>query len=433
MIDPDYMKNIPAPEKKSADYRMGGDEKPVGVPQTKKEFKTMLRKDHVQDDEEQKGKPTKPKEEEEDTAVEHTPTKKQKVQEPPSRDSIFTLSQKSAKKTAKEKKEPTVNEDGSNNEVDLAEEGEAKIADPKKQVHHKEAPKVAAFNPYAEKDEKLMSNVSEDEDDAKGDRTLVKSKSDKEKHLLNPLPPEKEDVAKFSPKLNQENSENVAVINPEAIPKPNTAETKSVKSEKSTQDRKLAEESVSIFTPYAFTERPKDKERVNAHFTQEQPDLSYVNPMNAGLHVAATPVASSSVEGPRSVIPPDVQRMMEHIIDKITTLSNDGKTDTTVTIRNLPLFDGANLKISSYDSARGEFNISFDNLKPDALAILQENQEGLRSSMLNKGFTVHILTMTTNEEIQPFTAEPQSFSRDRGFGGGGEQGQSGDEDKEEKE
>ena len=59
-------------------------------------------------------------------------------------------------------------------------------------------------------------------------------------------------------------------------------------------------------------------------------------------------------------------QMFEKLVNSITAMKSDGKTETTVTLNEPSLFKGAVIKIVEFDQAKGQFNIAFQNLSPDA-------------------------------------------------------------------
>lgn len=141
-----------------------------------------------------------------------------------------------------------------------------------------------------------------------------------------------------------------------------------------------------------------------SQFTQEQPDMSYVNPLNLGMQTPSAmslsdvnPMQASNSAALR------LKEIVDQIIDKLYTLTVDGRTDTVMTIKNNALFAGANIILSSFESAKGEFNITFENLSPQAKRLLdmQETQNSLRLALEEKGYGVHIITATTTIESQP--------------------------------
>lgn len=170
---------------------------------------------------------------------------------------------------------------------------------------------------------------------------------------------------------------------------------------------------------------PSDKkEKFTTRFATEQPDLSYVNPMAPNNQQMA--VADVKVEKPASTAA-DLKALIDQIVDKAYQMELNGRTETTVTLKHPPLFAGANLIITGFDTARGEFNVSFENLTQAAKHVLdlQANQESMRLALEQKGYAVHIITTTTLVERAPIVENPQPGSsqsdrgrRDQDSGGG---------------
>ncbi|MFQ5728825.1 MAG: hypothetical protein ACE5GN_00500 [Waddliaceae bacterium] len=162
-------------------------------------------------------------------------------------------------------------------------------------------------------------------------------------------------------------------------------------------------------SPEASTPSPKttlqaEKGKPASQFAQEQPDLSSVNPMAAQQATAPTP--STGIKGPQQsrTIAPQIQEIIDQIIDKLYMVKIDGRMDTLITLKHPPLFAGTNVVITSFDTAKGEFNIAFENLTQAAKQVLdlQDNQNALRFGLEQKGYAVHILTTTTISETLAF-------------------------------
>lgn len=162
------------------------------------------------------------------------------------------------------------------------------------------------------------------------------------------------------------------------------------------------------------------KDSYTSKFTSEQPDLSYVNPMAAGTNQMAF---TGSVKTEKPVVrASDIQSIISQLVDKIQEVKQDGRVDTSIVLKHPPMFSGATVVISTYDTAKGEFNISFQNLTQTAKNILDmgTNQETLRMALEQKGYAVHIITTTTLIENNVIAqAAPPSP------GGRGSQGESG--------
>lgn len=79
---------------------------------------------------------------------------------------------------------------------------------------------------------------------------------------------------------------------------------------------------------------------------------------------------------------------------KITTRVD--RTETTVTLKNIPLFEGVTLTLTEFPSAKGQFNLTFFNLtNPEARALIEmkANQETLRMGLVERGYALQMVTI----------------------------------------
>lgn len=190
------------------------------------------------------------------------------------------------------------------------------------------------------------------------------------------------------------------------------------------------------------TDRPqnllfnKDKGSERIQFTsREQPDLSSINPLapQPTFNLAATGRVETS-QTPKTNTA-NIQEIVDQIIANLYTLEVGGRTDTVVTLKYPPILEGANLVITSFSTAKGEFNVAFENLTQAAKQLLdaKENQISLRSALEEKGYTVHIVTTTTLTETINVSQSDQSQRGDKEGRGGEDRGQRQQREQEEKE
>jgi hypothetical protein len=152
---------------------------------------------------------------------------------------------------------------------------------------------------------------------------------------------------------------------------------------------------------------------------QEQPDLSGVNLFaQNSAQIEATAKIEPSSPQTRVV---ELQQVVDKIVKELYTMEVNGKTTSVVTIKDHPILKEAQVVVTGFESAKKEFNISFENLTQVGQRLLDQNLDSLRLAMEQKGFTVHILTTTTQTENRIFSSE-SSFARqqDKGQGGGGQ-------------
>lgn len=110
------------------------------------------------------------------------------------------------------------------------------------------------------------------------------------------------------------------------------------------------------------------------------------------------PLVDTTATNP--VHPNPIQRIINLIAEQITLVETKNQNDTTITIKNIPLFEGSTMTVSTFKTAKGEINITFDNLTQQAKNILDlaENRNALQVGLDQKGYTVHIITTTTIEK-----------------------------------
>jgi hypothetical protein len=146
------------------------------------------------------------------------------------------------------------------------------------------------------------------------------------------------------------------------------------------------------------------KEKTPSQFPQEQTDLSYINPnLHQQSNLAAASIGAGKVEKP-AALAPRLQEIVNQLIDKLYVMKADGQTETIITLKG-PIFDQANLTVTSYDSARGQFNIKFDNLTPNAQQLITSQQNSLMETLKERGYTAHIIIATTTIETPITTGE----------------------------
>jgi len=123
--------------------------------------------------------------------------------------------------------------------------------------------------------------------------------------------------------------------------------------------------------------------------------------------------------------------LMQKLLAKaITQMKTDGKTETTISIKNIPLFANAKVTVTSFETARGEFNITFSELSNEAKQLLDNQlvKESMLRHLEEKGYMVHIMVTTTERDETLLTAEAHELAQDQG-----EEEQEKEKEKEEQE
>lgn len=130
-------------------------------------------------------------------------------------------------------------------------------------------------------------------------------------------------------------------------------------------------------------------------------DTSFMNPTSKGMHIAGV-LHSTERVAPKisSKTVSLIEELIRKIVDEVTVMKVEGKTETTLTLKHPSMFSGAQVTITEFDSAKKELNIKFEGLTQQAHEIisLQANREALRSALQQKGYNVHIVTANTEIE-----------------------------------
>lgn len=158
-------------------------------------------------------------------------------------------------------------------------------------------------------------------------------------------------------------------------------------------------------------------------------NLANVNPLSQTSQVQGVETApQGKVEGtaPVSDTMQDLIAEIEAVVKTMYTVETKDKTDTVVILQQPPMFKDAQLTVSTYDTgAKGQFNIKFENLTPEAQRILdlESNRQTLFNALEEKGYGVHIFT-TTQQQASPIDQSAfkgQEQGKREGDQGGGEQ------------
>ncbi len=137
----------------------------------------------------------------------------------------------------------------------------------------------------------------------------------------------------------------------------------------------------------------QDTSKKGQGFGQAQDDLAFVNP-NAKPDVGIANMSVQSETVPTSRVE-QLQKLVDQIEPTLYTVKQGGITDTAIKIQNPPIFAGSELVVRSYDSAKGEFNIAFNNLTQEAKALLDNHQAALMKTLEERGYVAHMVVTST--------------------------------------
>ncbi|MEC7838867.1 MAG: hypothetical protein VX777_02370 [Chlamydiota bacterium] len=181
----------------------------------------------------------------------------------------------------------------------------------------------------------------------------------------------------------------------------------------SIEDSELEEGVASIFS----TDQKKKIEVIDLHQNnggKHDTSLISATMAEAAAIAGAQPTGDGSIGAMMSdSAVQQMEELMNKLASEISIAKAGGKTDTTIEIKSTPLFKGAKVTITEFDSAKNEFNIKFENLSTKAHEIvsMQANRESLKSALEQRGYNVHIIT--ANTEIEG-TEETFKGHQDRG-------------------
>ncbi len=150
-------------------------------------------------------------------------------------------------------------------------------------------------------------------------------------------------------------------------------------------------------TPEFVVQEPEEKWKESHVFVQEQPDLSTFQ----SIPSQTTSEGVVFREAPKPVS--DLKELLQQLAETLQVTKAEGKTDTTITLKYPPLFQGVQVTLTSFETARGEFNLSFTNLTQQAKNLLDLNMNAFRLGMEQKGHILHMITTSPHIEKPPET------------------------------
>jgi len=105
---------------------------------------------------------------------------------------------------------------------------------------------------------------------------------------------------------------------------------------------------------------------------------------------------SSKEERPLYVNQNEVIEVIEQMIKALVVVEKSDVTETRVTLREPPLFEGVTFTVQEHATSQREFSITFENLtNPDARALIEQphTEALLRAQLLDKGYVLQMVTI----------------------------------------
>jgi len=169
----------------------------------------------------------------------------------------------------------------------------------------------------------------------------------------------------------------------------------------------------------AFVGKTKSvlEDDIDMKFSSEQSDLASINPF-ASTNTLNSTTVNATTDAPvpvdHSALIATIRELADRVVDSIYEMKQNGDTSTIVTIKNMPLFNDARIVLTTSSNASNEFNVAFENLRPDAKQLIDQNMNTLRIALDDNGYinAVHILTTTTLiEHALPGDNKDKNFAR----------------------
>ena len=170
-------------------------------------------------------------------------------------------------------------------------------------------------------------------------------------------------------------------------------------------------------------EKTVEKKPKQDFYLIEQSDLAQVNPLSNPTGQLSDIQGTLSVEKPMPPTRNNLQEIIDKIINQVYKLENSKTGESSIIIvlnKDGPLKDVA-IKISEFDSANKQVNITVDNLTQEAKNLLDRSESQLLLALERKGYQVQMLTTTTTQEIlrldqpaQPHGEKEQSKGNSEG-------------------
>lgn len=145
-------------------------------------------------------------------------------------------------------------------------------------------------------------------------------------------------------------------------------------------------------------------------YLSEQTDLAEVNPLANSAPQFNTVLNTQAVEKPMPPTRNNLQEIIDKIVNQVYKLENSKTGESSIVIvlnKDGPLKD-VGIKISEFDSANKQVNITIDNLTQEAKNLLDRSESQLLLALERKGYQVQMLTTTTNQEILRLNTPEQS-------------------------
>lgn len=163
--------------------------------------------------------------------------------------------------------------------------------------------------------------------------------------------------------------------------------------------------------PSSKTDQSKKASKMRPEFGESKPDLASISmPAQnaASFETEKSTFAEKEVKQGSSI-----RDLAAQLIKEIQTIRTEGRTDTVVTLRYPPIFEGATVTLTALDSAKNQFNIAFASLSENAKLLLDNKlaNDSLTQALERKGIQVHVIITTTQVEAPLNVENEKTFNQ----------------------
>lgn len=137
-------------------------------------------------------------------------------------------------------------------------------------------------------------------------------------------------------------------------------------------------------------------------------DIALINLAVIALQPSDMLVEASKLKPAMVKIPP----FIAEVAAKIDNELKSSETTTTITLKNVGIFDGVTVTVTAFKTARSEINVQFSNMTQEAKNVLEMNLDALKQALDNKGHTVHMITASTIKEEPIASTGPTPKEKD---------------------
>lgn len=146
---------------------------------------------------------------------------------------------------------------------------------------------------------------------------------------------------------------------------------------------------------------------------------------------AASVVTAAKEASKTSNVREVMLKLAQAMVEEIQQIKKPDQTETTFTLKHPPIFEGIEVKITEYNTSQKQFNVTFSDVNnPTARALIeqQDNQVRLQQALLERGYTMQMVTVEQKIPGLASTETGETKLGGRNYEEGGQAGSATDHD-----